>query len=467
MQRYQLLSSNDIEKIHETSLRVMENVGIVFGHVPAREILAKHGARVDGQKVLFPQAMVEAKLKTVPDSFRLQARDPKKDLVIDTQHAVFAGPSGAPSVLDMDSGRRKGTLRDFINIVKLCQDMENIDIHGYIPCEPCDTDPNLRHNIMTYNTFKYSDKPLMGSVLGYEAAKQSIEMAAIVFGGMNVIKEKPAIISIPCTLTPLSYDDKTSGAIIAYAEAGQPQLVNSLSISGATTPSTIAGTVVLQNAEILAGIVLAQCVNPGTPIVYSASASNADMRYASLSIGSPEDAMFSLVNGQLAKFYNMPCRISGALSDSKMMDSQAAYESAMTLIMAQMGGGNFILHSAGIIDGYNCVSYEKLMIDNEIIGMVKRIAEGVVVNDDTLAYEVIKEVGPQGHFLMHEHTVDHFKEFYMPSLSDRKNALQWEGEGGIPVERKANEKWKKMLEEYVEPRLPADMDAALRRYIAA
>ena len=227
----------------------------------------------------------------------------------------------------------------------------------------------------------------MGSVFGYETSRQCIELASIPFGGLSAIKEKPVISSIPCTLTPLSYDDNMLGAIMAYAEFGQPQLVNSLSIAGMTTPATIAGLVSVQNAEVLAGIVLSQLVNPGAPIVYSASGSNGDMSNGALAIGSPEDAVVSLVNGQLAKYYKIPCRISGALSDSKMMDSQAAYESAITLMMAQMAGGNFILHAAGIIESYNCTSFEKLIVDNEIIGYLKRINQGVTVNEDTLAYE--------------------------------------------------------------------------------
>ena len=466
MHRYEILTKSEIEQIHETSLRIMENVGIVFSYAPARELLAKHGAKVDGHRVFFPRALVEENLKTVPSSFTLHARDPKKNVIIDTEHTAFVGPYGSPFVQDMDNGRRAGSLGDFIKIVKLCHDMENIDIQSHISCEASDVDANIRHNVMVYNTLKYSDKPLMGSVLGYDASKQSIEMASMVFGGMDTIREKPAIISIPCTLTPLSYDDKMAGCIFAYAETGQPQLINSLSIAGATTPATLAGLVSLQNAEVLAGIVLAQCVNPGTPIVYSASGSNAEMRYGSLVIGSPEDAVVSLINGQLTKFYNIPCRISGALSDSKMMDSQAAYESMMTLMMAQMGGGNFILHSAGIIETYNCASFEKLMIDNEIIGMIKRIGRGVTVNQDTLAYDVIEEVGPQGQFLTHEHTFRHFRnEFYKPFLSDHQNATQWKDEGGIPIEQRANAKWKEMLENYVEPALPADVDKALQKYV--
>ncbi|MEL7565092.1 MAG: trimethylamine methyltransferase family protein [Dehalobacterium sp.] len=466
MQRYQVLTQNEIEQIHETSLRILEEVGIVFSYGSAREILAKGGAKVDGQRVYFPKDMVEKELKKAPSSFILHARNPEKNVLINTQKTAYVGPYGAPYIMDMDNGRRLATLDDYITICKLEHKMDNIDIMSHIPCEPQDVDVNVRSMEMIYQTLKHSDKPLMASVLDYETAKKTIEMAAIVFGGVEAIKEKPVVVGIPCTLTPLSYDDKMAGAIIAYAQYRQPQLINSLCIAGATTPVTIAGTVALQNAEVLAGIVLAQLVSEGTPVIYSASSSNAEMRYGSLAIGTPEDAVFSLINGQLAKFYNLPCRISGALSDSKCADAQAAYESMLTLSMAQMAGGNFILHSAGIIDTYNTVSLEKMMFDDEIIGMIRRIDQGVAVNEETLAFNVIREVGPQGQFLTHEHTFTHFnKEFYRPVLSDRSNATNWERDGAITAEKRANARWKKLLEKYVEPTLDKDVDVALKKYM--
>lgn len=253
---------------------------------------------------------------------------------------------------------------------------------------------------------------------------------------------------------------------MAYAETGQAQLINSLSIAGMTTPVTIPGLVSVQNAEVLAGIVLAQCVNPGTPVVYSASGSGGEMSSGVLAIGSPEDAIVSLINGQLAKYYQIPCRISGALSDSKTIDAQAAYESAITLMMAQMAGGNFILHSAGIIETYNCTSYEKLIVDNEIIGYCKHIAKGVEVNDETLAFDDIEEVGPQGTFLVSENTLDYFRDvLYVPTLSDRKTYEQWKANGALTAEQRANKKWKELLENYEGSTLDNETDAALKKYM--
>lgn len=466
MQRYQLISQTELEQIHENSLRIMANMGIVMPDPESQEILKRHGATVEGDIVKFPRALVEQAIKDAPSSFTIYGRDPSKNVEITCERTAYAGPYGSPFVTDLDRGRRSGTMNDFIEIVKICDKLQNIDIQSHISCEPQDIPTDRRPTEMVFQTMKYSGKPLMGSVYGYDHAMHCIELAAIPFGGLDAIREKPVIASIPCTLTPLAYDKRQLEAIRAYAETGQPQLVNSLSIAGMTTPATLAGLVSLQNAEVLAGIVLAQCIRPGTPVIYSASGSNGDMSACLLTIGSPEDAVVSLLNGQLAKYYQIPCRISGALSDSKLMDSQAAYESAITLMMAQMAGGNFILHAAGIIETYNCTSYEKLIVDNEIIGYLKRIDQGVTVDEETLAYEAIEEVGHGGTFLVHDHTLDHFRdEFYLPTLSNRKAYAQWESAGALSAEQRANAKWKEILEQYGEPTLPADVEKDMRRYM--
>ena len=462
MQRYQVITQEKLEEIHENSLRIMANIGIVMPYEHAKELLKKNGCTVEGDLVKFPRELVEKAIKLAPPSYTLRGRNDEKTIEISTEKTAYAGPYGSPFVTDLDRGRRPGTLNDFIEIVKICDQLENIDIQSHISCEVSDIDVHDRPLTMVYNTMKYSGKPLMGSVYGYENSMNCIKMASIPFGGLDAIKDTPVISSIPCTLTPLSYDGNQLGAIRAYAETGQVQLINSLSMAGMTTPATLAGLVSVQNAEVLAGIVYAQCINPGCPVVYSASGSNTEMGSGLLIIGTPEDALVSLINGQLAKFYQIPCRISGALSDSKAMDSQAAYESAVTIMMAQMAGGNFILHAAGILEAYICTSYEKLIVDNEILGYLKHINRGVEVNEETLAYDVIEEEGPQGTFLLNEHTVDHFREeFYWPTLSDRVGYDQWKSRGALTAETRANMRWKKLLEEYpgstLDPEIEKDM----------
>jgi trimethylamine:corrinoid methyltransferase-like protein len=274
------------------------------------------------------------------------------------------------------------------------------------------------------------------------------------------------MISILTSLTPLGYDERMLGAILEYARAGQPQLISSLVIAGATGPTTLAGTLALQNAEILAGIVLTQLVREGTPVVFAGSSSNTEMRSGALSIGSPEMAVNAAATAQMARFYNLPVRGGGAVSDAKVPDAQAAYESMMSLLMAQVSGINFVLHSAGILESYSCMSYEKFVIDDEICGMVKRIKKAYAVTADTLALDVIKAVGPGGHFLDQDHTFEYFRsEFYQPMISNRDNFDTWHAAGSKQILETANKKVKQILADYSPPDLPADADKNLKRFI--
>lgn len=465
VKRYEVLTQNEIERIHETSLRILEEVGVVMLRDESREILAKHGAKVEGQTVYFPRALVESAIKSAPSTFTLHGRTGKK-VVMNTEESRFLGPNCPSFVHDIDRGRRISTFEDYINLTRLIYMLDDVDMHSQIAAEPCDLPENVRHLEMAYEVLKNSDKPFMGSSMGYEFAKQNIEMAAIAHGGMDAIKDKPVILSIPCSLTPLAYDSNMLGALHAYAEFGQPQVINSLCIAGATSPCTLAGTVALQTAEILAGLTLAQVINPGTPCIYSCGSGNMDMRTTSLCIGSPEATLFAIAASQMAKFYQIPCRMGGGLTSSKCCDAQAGYESMMNLMASQMAGGNFVLHAVGILEDFNCVSYEKLILDAEMVGMVKRINRGIEVDDDTLAFDVIKEVGSQGEFLTSEHTFDYFRsEFYMPKISDRSSPEEWNAKGSLTAEQRANAKWKQMLADFVAPEMPADVDADLRKYV--
>jgi trimethylamine--corrinoid protein Co-methyltransferase len=319
---------------------------------------------------------------------------------------------------------------------------------------------------MIYTTLKYSDKCFMGSAMGEKGAEDSIRMASILFGSEAQLAEKPRLISILGALTPLRYDDRMLGAIMGYAQAGQPLVITSLAIAGETGPATLAGNLALQNAEVLAGIVLTQLVREGTPVVFGGASSNAEMRSGVLSIGSPEMALNAASTAQMARFYNLPARCGGTVCDAKVPDAQAAYESMMSLLMAQVSGANFVLHAAGILESYNCMSYEKFIMDDEVCGMVKRIRKGYQVNTDTLALDVIKEVGPGGHFLDKDHTLKHFRtEFYQPKLFDRDDFDSWQAKGSPQSMDAANKRYQEILSNYEAPKLPVDVDKALQKFI--
>ena len=464
MHFFEYFSTNELEKIHEATLIIMETAGLNFSYEPARNLFAKAGCKIDGHRVFFPKKLVEEQIKKAPSQFTLHARNPEKNVTIGGDNIAFMPCYGAPFVNDLDKGRRKGTLEDFNNFAKLAYESPYMDITGGMMTEPNDIPVAHRNAERIYGAMILSDKPFMGAGTGAMDARQTIEMASLVFGSRKEMADKPPFISILCSLTPLGFDDKMCGGIMEYARAGMPQLISSLAIAGATSPVTMEGTLVVQNAEILAGITLSQLVREGAPVVFAGSSSATAMRYGTLSIGAPEMAINTAATAQMGRFYNLPVRGGGALTDSKTVDSQAAYESMMSMMMATMSGINFVLHSAGILEGYITASYEKFIIDNEICGMCKRILRGEDIIAEKLAVDAIMQVGPGGEYLTHMHTFQHFKEaLYTPLMEERDNFTSWKSKGALTMEQRANARYKKILETYEEP----DMDDNIRKDLDA
>jgi trimethylamine--corrinoid protein Co-methyltransferase len=467
MHRFEILTRTQVEKVHQTSLQILEQIGMDIGYPPALEVLKKGGAKVDGQRVFFPSGLVETQIKKAPRRFMLHARNPQNNVIVGGGNTIFAPGYGAPFVTDLETGRRKATLQDFENFVKLTGASLNLDVLSGTVVEPTDVPYETRHAQMMYAAIKYSDKCFMGSTMGAEAARDCIQMAALLFGGRDQIESAPAIVSVVGPLTPLKYDERMIGALMEYAAAGQPVLIASLAIAGATGPVTLAGNLALQNAEVLAGIVLTQLIREGTPVIFGGASSNAEMRNGTLSIGSPEMAINAAATAQMARYYKLPIRSGGAVCDAKSPDAQASYESMMNLLMALVCGANFVLHSAGILESFNCMSYEKFIMDDEMCGMAKRIHRAIDVNPDTLAFDVIKAVGPGGHFLDKDHTFDHFRtEFYQPRLSDRDDFVTWQANGSPQCMVTANLRVQEILNNYEAPELPADVDKDLKAFIA-
>ncbi|SDO88772.1 trimethylamine methyltransferase family protein [Desulforhopalus singaporensis] len=467
MRHFEYFSQEEVQRVHEASLKVLEETGLDFGYEPAVAVLREAGCRVEGKRVFFPPKLVEEMIAKAPAEFTLYGRNPDKNVVIGGDNIAYIPCYGSPIVTDLDRGRRESIFEDYKNFVKLSYASKVLDITGGMMAEPGDLPNDRRNAEMMYASMKYSDKPFMGGATNGAAAKETIEMASLVFGGEQELAKKPRFISILCSLTPLSYDESMLGAIMEYARAGMPQLISSLSIAGATAPVTMEGTLVVQNAEILAGIVLTQIIRPGTPVVYSGSSSNAAMRYGTLSIGSPENAVNVAATAQMARFYSLPCRGGGTLTDSKSPDAQAGLESMMSHLMATVAGVNFVLHSAGILEGYLVSSYEKFIIDDEICGMCKRIKKGEQITAENLAIDVIDQVGPGGEYLTNAHTFRNFRQsFYQPEMESRENYDTWKKNGSLTYDQVANRKWKEILEKYVEPSLPEESEKALQDYIA-
>ena len=466
MKYIEYFSRAELEQIHQSSLQVLETVGIDFLYEPAVKLLSKAGCKVDGKRVFFPPKLIEAQIAKAPSRFTLYARNSEKNVTIGGDQIAYVPCYGSPVVRNLDEGRRDSTLNDFVNFVKLTHASLNQDITGGLMVEPNDIPPARRGAEMLYAAIRYSDKPFMGGSLGAEAADETIAAASIVFGSKKEMADKPPFITVLGSRSPLAYDDRMLSAMMTYAEAGLPQLVSALSIAGATGPVTLEGALVIQNAEVLAGITLTQLVREGTPVVYGGQSTIAAMRYGTLSIGAPEMAINTAATAQLARFYHLASRSGGALTDSKICDSQAGSESMMGQLMATLSGINFVLHSAGILETYMVASYEKFILDDEICGMCKRIKKGETITEARLAVDLIREVGPDGEYLTNEHTFRNFRgEFYQPAIEERGTFATWQKSGALSIERRANAKWKEVLEKYTEPELPGNVERNLRKFV--
>lgn len=467
MRHFEYFTEDDVQQIHAATLRVLEEVGIDFSYEPALKVLAKGGCKVEGERVFFTEKLIEEYIAKAPSQFTLYARNPEKNVIIGGDNIAFVPCYGPAFVTDLDRGRRSSTLEDFNNFAKLSCVSPNIDINGGILTEPNDIALEKRAAEMLYGVIRYSDKPYMGSAMGETGAKETIAMSAMLMGiSEDKLAEQPTSVSIQTSRTPLGYDDRMLGAMMEYAKVGMGQMISSLSIAGATSPVTMEGTLVIQNAEVLAGIVLTQMIREGTPVVFGGSSSAAAMRYGTLSIGAPEMAVNAAATAQMARFYGVPSRGGGAITDAKTPDAQAGMESMMSQLMASLAGVHFVLHSAGILEGYMTSSYEKFMIDDDICGMCKRIRQGEEINGEKLALDLIQQVGPGGEYLTQMHTFQNFrKEFYQPLLEERGTFDAWEKNGSLTLAQRANAKWKEILASFEAPDLPADIDRDLRKYI--
>jgi trimethylamine--corrinoid protein Co-methyltransferase len=464
MKYFELLDAAEVEAIHENALRLLKEVGVIFSYDPAVEILKKAGCKVDGQKVFFEKAIVEELRKFPPAEFILYGRSAESDVVFNQNALVMIPCYGAPFVHDLDKGRRAGVREDFINFTKLTQESPQIDMASTVPCEMTDIPVKKRTAEYIRTTLEYCEKPMVVSK-DAKTMRYAFEQCSILYGDRASLIAKPRFISITDSFSPLSYDDTMLEMVIYCAENGIPQRIGGLGVAGLTTPVTLAGNLSQMTAEALAGIVLTQLIRPGVPVVLNNSSSCADMKSLGLTLGAPECAMVCAATAQMARFYGLPCRSGGAVSDAKVVDAQAGAESMMNLLTSALTGTNYILHACGILESYMVSSLEKFIVDEENCGIVKHLRKGIPVNEDTLAFDTMKQAGPLGEFVTHPHTLRHYRSLYNPRLFDRSSYQQWEENGSDDIAVSANREWKKRVGNYVPPELPKELYDALRSYV--
>jgi trimethylamine--corrinoid protein Co-methyltransferase len=460
---YEILGEEGLSRIEAIGERILAEIGIEFRDDPeALALWRKAGAKVDGVKVTFEPAMLREIVASAPAQFTQHARNRDRSVEIGGKSVVFSPAYGSPFVMDLDRGRRYGTIEDFRNFIKLAYSSPWLHHSGGTICEPVDLPVNKRHLDMVYSHIKYSDRAFMGSVTAESRAEDCIDMARIVFG-RDFVDENCVILGNVNVNSPLVWDGTMTRVLRAYARANQAAVIVPFILGGAMGPVTNAGAIAQAWAETLAGCALTQLERKGAPVIFGNFLSTMSLRSGSPTFGTPEPAIGSMVVGQLARRLKLPLRCAGNFSNSKLPDAQAMQEGVMSMLSAVHCGANFILHSAGFLDGLLSMSYEKFVMDADFCGALHAYLKGVDFDDNALAMDAFEEVGPGSHFLGSQHTLRNYQTaFWDSELSDNESFEKWSEEGGsTDMAARANRKWKRTLETYEAPKLDEAVDEAL------
>ncbi len=464
---YEVLDEEGLALIEGNADLILEEIGIEFrDDAEALAMWREAGADVRGERVHFPKGLCRSLLKSAPPVFTQHARNPARSVQIGGNATVFAPVYGPPFVRDLDGHRRYATIEDFRNFVKLAYMAPSIHHSGGTVCEPVDVPVNKRHLDMVHAHMTLSDKPFMGSVTAPERAQDTVDMAKILFGE-KFVEENTVVINLINANSPMVFDETMLGAAKVYARNNQATIITPFILAGAMSPVTVAGTLTQVLAEVLAGAAFTQLVRPGAPVLFGTFASSISMQSGAPTFGTPEPTLVSYGAGQLARRLGLPFRTGGSLCASKIPDAQAAYESANTLNSTMLAGTNFVLHSAGWLEGGLASCYEKFMMDIDQLGMQQKLAQGVDLSENGQALDAIREVGPGSHYLGCSHTQANFQSaFYRSSIADNNSYEQWQAEGEKRAENRANELARRWLESYEAPALDEGIADGLKDFIA-
>lgn len=442
--RYRPLTDSDVEQVHRTVMRVFSEVGVQVNHDEALEIFKKAGAKVDaGSRIVkFEEAMVMDLVKQAPSMITMCGREPDGSLDLEIGGTrVYLGTGGtALNVQDPGADdNRRSQVRDIMNMARLVNELENIHFYmlNIFPNDVDREDIDVNRFGAALNRTK---KHIMGGVYTVEGIRNVIKMAEMIAGSPEALRKRPFISMVACIISPFKLDEEYGRLAIEAAQNNIPLVVPAEPLCGATAPITLAGNVVVDCVDTLTGVMLAQLVNPGTPVLFGCISSITDLRDMKYLAGAVEMGLLNAAASQMAQFYQLPIYATAGMSDSKVNDVQAGYESAISSLLVALAGGNFIHDAAGFLEFCMTASFDKLVIDNEIIGMVMRAVEGIRVDETTLAFDEIQKVGPAGHFVSSRHTRRHMRgEQFMPKLSDRENRDVWKAAGGKDARQRATE----------------------------
>jgi len=457
-----------MEMIHIATMEILTRVGIKVFHEGALKIFAEAGASVDPKEkvVKFQEYIVKDAVRKAPSSFSLFGRDPNYKLKFERGRVYYAAQSTSLDKLDYETReRRKATLKDLEDSFRLMDALQNVH-HASAVFWPSDVSEDAAHAYQLFTAFKNTVKTVDGYNQGRLPSMDSIKMASVVAGGEEELRRKPRLLGFINSTSPLQHSLEQTDGLLVYAEYDQPLIVASAALSGATAPATLAGLLVQQNAEVLSIIALAQMAKPGLPVLYGSGSGVADARIGNMSLGSVETGLISAATAELARFYGIPSRGTGGTTSSVLPDAQAGLEKIITLSIAASAGTNLVYHAAGCLESTSMANLEQLVIDDEICGIVTRLLNGIEVDEDTLARDVISSVRFDGNYLGSKHTLRYIsKQHFIPTILNRDTWVAWEKKGSRDIVAVAHEKAARILKEHSPKPLEPSIENELKKII--
>jgi len=456
--RLEILSSDEIRRIHEATLWIIENVGVRFPSERALGIWSEAGAAVDRERMIVKAApgLIESALRHCPSTYPLAARDPSQDLLLDGNH-VYLGTDGCGvEVIDIATRqKRTSRLQDVRDIARIGDATGEIAFH-WVPVAAQDTPVETRGLHEVKAIWENSTKHVQTeSIYTVHEARAAIEMAAMIAGGYEQLRKRPVLSLMQCTASPLGHDGGSVDAALMAAEAGIPTGFMTMVACLTTGPATLAGSLAVGNAEVIAGTALLQLASPGAPVFYAAAQTASDLRTGAYTGGGPEDFLFGGATNALADFYGIPLSMGSFATGAKEPNWQAGLENGLSTLMASIVMSDMLL-GAGFLHGSRVWSYAEMMMDCEIFAMMRKMLEGIPVNDETLALDTIAAVGPRGNFLTQKHTRRHMHDLFNPEFMDRRPYSEWEAKGDDARDW-AQAKARKILAEHRPEPLPPGM----------
>ena len=460
----QTFSNYELTIIHEASLKILARTGVDFNDDTICRLFKHHGFKTNGSKVFFGEAQIISALQSTVPEFTLHARNPEYTLDIGNDNFVFLPTGGAPNIADAQGNQRPSTLADYRKCCKLVQTSDQLGM-GSAMVQPTDIPAVTTHLDVMLSYMTLCEKPICGAT-GYGlATRNTLEMAGILFGGKEKLKQMPVVISVVNVMSPLQYSKEQAEVIVEMARFRQPLVITNMILAGASGPVSLPSLLALGNAEILAGIVLSQLVNPGTPVIYGSTSAPMDMRTMVSAVGASETVKIASATIQLARFYNLPSRTGGGLTDAHLPDAQALAEGTLMLSMVVRNGANFIYHACGQMGSYISLSFEKWLIDEQVCRIVRQMIEPMEITSETIDVETICQVGTGGSYLTHPTTFQQFRTLSSPGIFNRKGYSKWKTEGGKPIDLVASEKLVQRLESYEKPPIDQGIEDRLHEFV--